>query len=559
MAGELCSRRARREEAGIRSAGASRPAAARTRGRAALAPAGWGALHSGPLRRLAIVIFLAILYLPALGASESGTHPDESYYLAISAEMDRDGAWLTPTMDGTPFWYKPPLLYWGERAAYSVFGRGFFAARLPAALSAAALALLTGALARRMYGERAGLLATLLTASSFGFLKFGRMAMMDAPMALALTLAAYGAWRAVAEDRPRLLLLCGLGAAMATMLKGPVGAVLVLLVAGGWLAARRPRLLASRATLAAFLLGAALALPWYVLSLWRHGHRFWQFFVVEQNLDRFRHPWTLHGEAVLLVGFLVFLLPWTFLFLGALPAPRRLRDPALLLPAIWIAAVLLLFTIPSLKWPHYGLACSPAAFLLASRAPPRRWARLATAAALGLAAVVIALALRFSLPAAGRAGVVLVALLLACAAAAFCFDRVERGTALAGLGLAALIGVALPAITPPALPPGARDALDGREVWFYGPPPPGVFTLALGRPVHKAWGPDAAAAVLRAGGAVIVTRPHLAEIPVPRAELRELLRWEHIPGYLAPGRVAAAWRAGDPSPLFEPMIAVAHR
>ena len=66
--------------------------------------------------RLAALGFLALLYLPALGSSSSGTHPDESYYLGISAEMDANGAWLTPTLDGHPKWFKPPLLYWAERA-----------------------------------------------------------------------------------------------------------------------------------------------------------------------------------------------------------------------------------------------------------------------------------------------------------------------------------------------------------------------------------------------------------------------------------------------------------
>src|SRR5512133_3667736 len=119
--------------------------------------------------RLAAVLFLALLYLPSLGSSSSGTHPDESYYLGISAEMDAQGAWLTPTLDGQPKWFKPPLLYWGERLAYRAFGREFFGGRLPAALATIALALLTGALARRMYGPQAELPAALLTGSTFGW------------------------------------------------------------------------------------------------------------------------------------------------------------------------------------------------------------------------------------------------------------------------------------------------------------------------------------------------------------------------------------------------------
>ncbi|MFL5271626.1 MAG: ArnT family glycosyltransferase, partial [Anaeromyxobacteraceae bacterium] len=288
-----------------------------------------------------LALFLALLYLPALGSSSSGTHPDEAYYLGISAEMDARGAWLTPTIDGQPKWFKPPLLYWGERLAYGAFGRGFFGGRLPAALAAIGLALVTGALARRMYGERAGTLATLLVGATFGWVKFGRMAMMDAPMALAFAAAAYGAWRASEEGRPRQLLWAGVGAGTAFMLKGPVGAVIVLLLAGGFLAVRRPALLGSRWTAAAFAIGAAIGLPWYVASLAVHGRRFYDFFVVEQNLDRFRHPWTLDGEATLLGGFLAFLLPWTFLFIAALPgALRRWREPDVLLPLAWIASVL---------------------------------------------------------------------------------------------------------------------------------------------------------------------------------------------------------------------------
>ncbi|HEX9288060.1 MAG TPA: glycosyltransferase family 39 protein, partial [Anaeromyxobacteraceae bacterium] len=388
------------------------------------------------MKRLAVLGFLALLYLPALGSSSSGTHPDESYYLGISAEMDANGAWLTPTIDGQAKWFKPPLLYWAQRLCYALFGRGFFGGRLPAAAAAIALALLTGALARRMYGERAGTLATLLVGSTFGWVKFGRIAMMDAPMALAFTAAAYGVWRASEEDRPRQLLWAGLGAGAAFMLKGPVGAVLVLLLAGGFLALRRPALLATRHTAAAFALGAALGLPWYALSFAVHGQRFYDFFVVEQNLDRFRHPWTLAGEATLLVGFLVFLLPWTLLVLAAIPSPRRWREPDVLLPLVWIGAVLLVFTIPSLKWPHYGLGCAPAAALLASRAASPRWARAGTALLLAAIALAALAALRWPLPPAAAAAAAGTGIALAAAAVLALRDRLEASAVAAGAGIA---------------------------------------------------------------------------------------------------------------------------
>lgn len=519
------------------------------------------------MKRLGLLVVFALVYLPALGSSSSGTHPDESYYLGISAEMDANGAWLTPTIDGEPKWFKPPLLYWAERAGYAVFGRGFFAGRLPAALSAVALALLTGALAGRMRrcrppearaspsSDGEPMLAALLVATSFGWLKFGRIAMMDAPMALALTAAAYGAWRASEEDRPAQLLWAGVGAGAAFMLKGPVGPVLVLLIAGGFLALRRPALLASRWTAAAFGLGAALGLPWYAASLAVHGRRFYEFFVVQQNVDRFRHAWTLEGEATLIVGLLAFLLPWTPLVLASVPAPKRWREPEALLPLVWIGAVLLVFTVPSLKWPHYGLACSPAAAILAARAAPPRWARALTSAVLAALALGGLLALRWPLPAAAAAALVGTAVALLLGAGLIARGRPAASAAAVAAGAALVLGVAVPAVNPPVIPASALARLDGRALHVIGYVP-GIFTLGAGRPVRRVEGAEVERA-LEGGGVVILTAPELARMPPElQARVTPVARWEHVRSYLAARDVARSWRLRDLSPMLEPMLAV---
>jgi 4-amino-4-deoxy-L-arabinose transferase-like glycosyltransferase len=511
--------------------------------------------HAASRMKRLLPLLLALLYLPALGSSSSGTHPDESYYLGISAEMDVKGAWLTPTLDGEPKWFKPPLLYWAERAGYAVFGRGFFGARLPAALCAVALALLTGALARRMYGQQAGALAALLVATTFGWVKFGRIAMMDAPMALAFTATAYGAWRASEEDRPAQLLWAGLGAGCAFLLKGPVGAVIVLLLAGGFLALRRPALLGSRFTLGAFALGAAIGLPWYAASFAVHGRRFYESFVVQQNFDRFRHPWTLQGEATLLVGFLVFLAPWTLLVLGAIPPPRRWREPRLLLPLVWMGAVLLVFSVPSLKWPHYGLGCAPAAALLACRAAPPRWARVGTAALLAAVAALGMAVLRWPLPATAAASVAAAALAFGAAAWLVLRGRLVPGAASVGVGLALLLAVAVPEVNPPVIPAPALALLEGRDLHVHDNVP-GIFTMGAGRPVHRVEG-GAVERALEQGGVVIFAASSLQKVPPAlRDRLVPVARWERIPGYLPAEDVLRSWLSRDSSLLFEPMLAM---
>ncbi len=509
------------------------------------------------MRRAALLVLLLVLYLPALGNSASGTHPDEAWHLGTSAEMQAKGEWLTPTLDDVPNWYKPPLFYWSERVAYSILGTNLFAARLPSALAWIAVVLLVLALGRRMYGEEAGLSAALLTATAFGWVKYARLAMMDAPMALGLAIAAYATWRASEEDEPHWLLAVGAAAAMDFMIKGPVGAVLVLLLSGGFLLVRNRELLLSRWTAGAFLLGAVVGLPWYVASFAVHGQAFYDFFVVSQNYDRFNHPWTLRGEAILLVGFLVFSLPWTFLFAAGLRSLRAWREPGVLLPLAWMGAVLVTFTVPSLKWPHYGLTAIPAAMLLAVRLPPPRWARIATGATLAVVAVAALLAERWPLPWVPALALAGAAVAFAASAALAFRGRLAPMAGATGAGFALLFVLFVPGVNPPALPPEAVPAAAGRALWVYDTTP-GLFTLAAGRPVRRAWNPAEAEQALRAGGALIASDGQLARLtPMVRERLVNLARWRRIPGYLPEEKAWRSWRDRDPEAVYEGMSIVA--
>jgi 4-amino-4-deoxy-L-arabinose transferase-like glycosyltransferase len=511
------------------------------------------------MRRAALLLLLLVLYLPALGNSASGTHPDEAWHLGTSAEMQARGEWFTPTLDGTPNWHKPPLFYWSERVAYSVLGTNLFAARLPSALAWMAVVLLVLGLGRRMYGEEAGMVAAVLTATGFGWVKYARLAMMDAPMALGLALAAYGTWRASEEDEPPWLLAVGVAAAMDFLIKGPVGAVLVLLLSGGFLLVHDRPLLLSRWTAWAFLLGAAIGLPWYVASFAVHGQAFYDFFVVSQNYDRFMHPWTLRGEATLLVGFLVFAVPWTFLFLASLRSLRAWREPGVLLPLTWIGAVLLTFTIPSLKWPHYGLTAIPAAMLLVARAPSPPWARTLTGVTLALLAAAALLFLRWPMPWIPGLAMAGAALAFGAASVLVFGGRIAPAAAATGAAFALIVGLVVPGVNPSALPAEAVLAASGRALWIYETTP-GLFTLAAGRPVRRAWTAAEAENALLAGGALIATDSQVDRLaPKVKERLVNLARWRRIPGYLPVDRAWRSWRDRNPEEVYEWMSVVALR
>ncbi len=87
------------------------------------------------LRLLFIAIAALILYLPGLGRPALW-EPDEGRYGEIAREMYLSGDYVTPRDNFVRYFEKPPLVYWAEAAAMSIFGVNEFAVRLPAALSA---------------------------------------------------------------------------------------------------------------------------------------------------------------------------------------------------------------------------------------------------------------------------------------------------------------------------------------------------------------------------------------------------------------------------------------
>jgi hypothetical protein len=294
-----------------------------------------------------------------------------------------------------------------------------------------------------------------------------------------------------------------------------------------------------------------------VASFAVHGRAFYDFFVVSQNYDRFMHPWTLQGEAVLLVGFLVFSLPWTFLQLAGLRSLRAWREPGVLLPLAWILSVLVTFTVPSLKWPHYGLTAIPPAMLLAVRLPAPRWARVATGSLLGVVALAAILALRWPFPPVPALAIGGTALAFGAAAVLSLGGRLARSAAATAAGFALLFGLVVPGVNPPALPPEAVPASGARPLWVYDFSP-GLFTLAAGRPVRRAWNPAEAEAALRAGGALIASDAQLGRLsPEVRERLVNLARWRRIPGYLPEERAWRSWRDRDPDQIYEWMSVVA--
>lgn len=105
----------------------------------------------------AIVLLCALIYFPRLG--DDGYASSEGQRAIPAWAMLETGDWLVPRLFEIPYVRKPPGIFWAIAASGMVFGESEFAARLPSAIGATLLALITAFVVSRWHGSRWGMVA----------------------------------------------------------------------------------------------------------------------------------------------------------------------------------------------------------------------------------------------------------------------------------------------------------------------------------------------------------------------------------------------------------------
>ncbi len=105
-------------------------------------------------------------------------------------EMLSDGHWIVPTIAGEYRVNKPPTMAWFIATSMAIFqSKSEWVARLPAVLSGVLTCVLVASMTAQHLGRRTGLIAGLLTATSFFVLLQARLSEADMPLAMCVTLA----------------------------------------------------------------------------------------------------------------------------------------------------------------------------------------------------------------------------------------------------------------------------------------------------------------------------------------------------------------------------------
>jgi 4-amino-4-deoxy-L-arabinose transferase-like glycosyltransferase len=306
-------------------------------------------------------------------------NPDEGRYAEIPREMIASGDWVTPRLDGVPYFEKPPLGYWIVAACEGVLGPSEWSVRLSPALFALLGILATYGAARRIYGRDAGFWAAIVLGTSLLYLGLGHLVSLDMPLSVLMSATLFCFILGVRENPGpgRRWLFLGLyaAAALATLTKGlegflVTGAVMFLwlLVFGQW-----GRLLPMHLA-KGILLFLAIAAPWFVLVAQRNPG--WaHFFFIHEHWERFTDKG--HGRyqpfwffiAILIPG----LFPWTGFvwhsFRDALAGgwARRQDNAEAWFFATWAAFILLFFSASQSKLTGYILPVFPPVAVLIGR------------------------------------------------------------------------------------------------------------------------------------------------------------------------------------------------
>ncbi len=340
-------------------------------------------------QRLLLIAIGAVLFCLCLSWIPL-TEIDEVRFSEATREMVSSGHYIIPTFNTELRYQKPILYYWIQAASIRCFGQNEAAARFPSAVAAILLVLLIHAFLLRWLPARtrkedterqavahgAAFLGALSVATTPFILIWARAATTDMTLTLFIsaTVLALGhadLLRRTAADPARdgrgWYLLAAVTAALAFLTKGPVGAIIPLLIwlcyhlwqRSLWAECRR------LPWLVMFGLFVLIAAPWYVAA----GPDFCKHFFFSENLERFTQIKEGHGAAHRWIGLLTYwgialglLFPFSPFLLreaiapfGGNPSPRQ--DEVLVslrrFAWCWLLAVIVFFSFSRTQLPSY--------------------------------------------------------------------------------------------------------------------------------------------------------------------------------------------------------------
>ena len=324
--------------------------------------------------------FLALLRLISLGLYPL-MDKTEARYAEISREMVMRNDWITPWLEGKPFWAKPPLSMWLVNISYKIFGINEFSARFPSFLLAILSMFLIFILARQLKDKEFGSRVVLILFSMGLFFIIAGGVMTDPALCFSMTLSLVSfilMMKGINVKIFRYLFFVSLGLSM--LAKGPIGIVLTFMPIFFWtlIYSEWKNLFKQLFFIPGIILMILIFLPWYLvaesktpgfLKYYFIGEHFLRYTVKGWKGDLYGTPNSAPFGSIWLYALPTF-LPWLFLYFAKLKSFAKIlrenlfKDKNLAFLFLWILCPLIFFSFSKNILITYLLPATPAFAIL---------------------------------------------------------------------------------------------------------------------------------------------------------------------------------------------------
>jgi 4-amino-4-deoxy-L-arabinose transferase-like glycosyltransferase len=301
---------------------------------------------------------------------------DEINFAESAREMIVTGNYSRVQINFVPFWEKPPLFFWLQALSMHIFGINEFAARFPNALTGIITLLTLYLIGKKLRSEQFGFLWALSYLGSFLPHLYFKSGIIDPVFNYFIFLSVF--FIALSNNKtdkklsPKYAMLSGIAAGLATLTKGPVALlILMLCVMVYWVTGKLKKFTTGRNILmfaASFIIISSL---WFGIEIINNGFWFIKEFIRYQA-DLLLTPVAGHQGPVYYHFVVVFLGCFPF-SVFAVPLMVRIKPgnsaeqfPFQKWMLILFWTVIILFTVVKTKIVHYSsLAYFPLSYIAA--------------------------------------------------------------------------------------------------------------------------------------------------------------------------------------------------
>jgi 4-amino-4-deoxy-L-arabinose transferase-like glycosyltransferase len=288
---------------------------------------------------------------------------DEGIAAQVAREMWRgEWNWLYPTIGGTPYFNKPPLVHWLIALCFGAGGVNEWTARFAPAMLAATSVPLVYAVGRELFRERlSAIFSALVDLTLLPVVRHGRLAMLDGAVLCFLLLMI---WCVLRSRRDlRYALGAGIGLGLICLTKGILLGFLLGAIAFFFLLWDTPRLLASRYLWTGLAIGILPVIAWYTAQFLHYGQEFLNANLLNQSFRRVWEPVGNHHGPFwyYFLEILESVWPWQLFWFHGLRLAIENRSFAWgKLVLVWSGVYLFAISAMTTKLPWYVLPIYPA-------------------------------------------------------------------------------------------------------------------------------------------------------------------------------------------------------